>query len=249
MRKLKVLFSFILLIGMLVACSDNEDENVEEDLGEDLPTLDVDFKVPETADVGETINLEAFVTYDDKPEKNAEVVFEIWEVGKEDDSEMLDGENEGDGNYTLDYTFDEEVAYEMYAHTDAEGLHTMPKKQIVIGDAEAPEEDAEDTHAGFHTEGFDMHFNEPENVNKDENTTLETHIMLNDDPLENLNVRYEIVLENDEDNTEWIDAEEDSAGEYSATYAFPEEGTYDVTVHVEDEEDLHEHSEYEITVE
>lgn len=250
MRKLSFLFSFILIIGVLAACGsdDNSDSGDSADIEEELPTLDVDFKVPETAEAGESIKLEAHVTYDDEPEEDAEVVFEIWEVGKEDDSEMKDGENAGDGNYTLDYTFEDEVVYEMYAHTDAEGMHTMPKKQITIGDAEAPEEN-EDDEADYHTEGFDMEFNEPEDVNKKEDIILETNITLDGEALEELDVRYEIVFENDEDNTEWIDADEDSAGEYNATYAFPEEGTYDITVHVEDDEDLHEHNEYEIIVE
>ncbi len=140
MKKLNIIISLLLLTAVLTACGDNNDES----MGEDLPTLDVDFKVPETADPNETINLEAYVTYDDEPEEDADVVFEVWKLGHEDDSEMLDAENTGGGDYTIDYTFEDEVVYEMYAaHTDAEGMHTMPKKQIVIGNADVPEQGAE----------------------------------------------------------------------------------------------------------
>lgn len=244
MKRISIIISFLLLIGVLAACGNNDEEN----LNEELPTLDVGFDVPETIDLGETINLEAHVTYDDEPEEEAEVVFEIWKLGHEDDSEMLDGKNEGGGDYTLDYTFEDEAVYEMYAHTDAQGLHTMPKKQIVIGDAEVPEEEDENNEADFHTEGFDMDFDNPEDVNKNEEITLETNVILDEEALEDLDVRYEIVLENDKDNTEWINAEEDPAGEYSAIYTFPEEGIYNVTIHVEDDDELHEHNEYELTV-
>lgn len=247
MKKLKVIIGFLLLIGLLAACSSNDESEETDSLEDELPTLDVDFKVPETADLNETVNLTALVTYDDHPEENAEVVFEIWESGKEDDSEMLDGENEGDGNYTLDYTFDNEAVYEMYAHTDAEGLHTMPKKEIVVGNASA-EKVSDDHQSSYHAEGFDMHFNQPEDVSQNDITNLETHIMLDEEPLENLDVRYEIVLENNPDNTEWIDASKGNPGEYTAEYDFPDKGNYTVVVHVEDDKDLHEHNEYEINV-
>lgn len=125
-------------MGLFAACGNNDD-NLEEE----LPMLDVDFDVPESGDAGDNIHLEAFVTYDEKPVEEAdEVLFEIWEKGDQDNGEKIEAENEGEGIYTLDYDFDDDGIYEMYAHTTAEGLHTMPKEQIVIGDAE--ESDYED---------------------------------------------------------------------------------------------------------
>lgn len=241
MRRLSIIFSSILLISVLAACgSDEAKDNLEE-----LPTLDVEFDVPEKAELDETIALEVFVTYDDEPEDDADVVFEVWESGQQDESEMLDGMNQGEGIYTVDYTFENEAVYEMYAHTDAEGLHTMPKVQIVVGDAK----EAEHSDSHYETEGFDMHFNTSNEVNKNEDTILETHIMLNEEAFENLAVRYEVVFEGDADNTVWIDAEEDEAGAYQAVFDFPEAGSYDVIIHVEDDEELHEHDEYEVIAE
>jgi len=102
---------------------------------------------------------------------------------------------------------------------------------------------------GFHTEGFDMHMTELDNLSTGETNELAVHITLDEKDLEDAKVRYEIWLENDEDNTDWIDAEEAAAGNYTADYAFEEAGTYHIQIHVEDDEDLHEHMEVEVEVE
>jgi len=100
----------------------------------------------------------------------------------------------------------------------------------------------------FHTEGFDMHFTELEDVIVAEEMKLEVHLTLNEEALEDARVRYEIWQEDDKDNTNWIDAEEIAAGNYVADYAFAEDGTYHIQVHVEDGAELHEHKEYEVSV-
>lgn len=102
---------------------------------------------------------------------------------------------------------------------------------------------------GFHTEGFDMEFTELNDVKAGEENKLEVKITLDDADLEGARVRYEIWKEDDKDNTDWVDAEEVSAGNYAADYAFEEAATYTVRVHVEGEDDLHEHVEYEVEVE
>src|SRR5699024_4272704 len=129
MKKFSVMAGMLLIVGLFTACSSNNNENNLED---ELPELNVDFDVPETADPKENVHLEALVTYDGEPVEEAdEVLFEIWESGNEDDSEKIEADNEGEGVYTLDYQFDEDGVYEMYAHTTAEGLHTMPKNKLL----------------------------------------------------------------------------------------------------------------------
>lgn len=127
MRKLFIVMMSIAILGIVTACggADSSDE---------LLFIEVDFTVPETAEVGETVELHAFVTYGDEDVEDARVVFEIWEEEDEDmeDSVKIDAENHEDGSYTIDYTFEEPGAYLMYAHTDARDLHVMPKKKIVI---------------------------------------------------------------------------------------------------------------------
>src|SRR5699024_5934329 len=135
--------TMLVIAGILIACSNDQTNEVEDDDGE-LKELEVDFDVPESADPGDTIELKASVTYGDEPVSDAdEVLFEVWESGHQDEGEKIEAENQEDGTYTLEYTFEEEAVYEMYAHTTAEGLHTMPKKEIIVGDAEAEEKEDE----------------------------------------------------------------------------------------------------------
>lgn len=232
-----------LLLAMLAACSGNDNnESAETD---ELLMIEVDFIVPEQVDVGETVELKAEVTYGDELVTDAKVVFEVWELGDEENSEKLDGTNNDDGTYTVDYTFDRDGIFEMYAHTDAKHQHVMPLKQITVG--EGGEYEDVDGHVAFHTEGFDLHFMNPESVQVGEEMELTAHITLHDEPLENAQVRYEIALTDSEETT-LLDGELLNDGSYSATHTFDEAGTYSIQVHVEDDADLHEHATYEIEV-
>src|SRR5690625_3954707 len=205
MRKSILFMMLALVVALFTACSNNED--LVNDL-EDLPALEVGFDVPETLDVGETLILEAVVTYGGEAVEDAdEVVFEVWEKGKQDESDHLDSDNQGDGTYTAEVTFDEDGIYEMYAHTTARDLHTMPKREVVVGEG-GDYEDDHDEH-GFHTEGFDMHFMDPEDATVDENIELVTHITLNEADLEDLQVRYEIWNDDISENHDWVDAGEE----------------------------------------
>lgn len=145
------------LIGTLAACS--EDNNTaENDLNEDeLDMLEVDFDVPEEAEAGDTVSLEATVTYGDEPVEDAsDMDFEVYEIGEKENSDMIEGEGGEDGTYTADYTFEDDGVYEMYAHTTAEGMHTMPKEQIIIGDASEDDYDEEDVEADEDHDSMDM---------------------------------------------------------------------------------------------
>lgn len=140
----KILFVLAVLpVLLLVACGNGDKD-------EELLSLDVNFVVPEKVDVGETVELKAEVTYGDEAEKDAVVKFEVWETGDQDNSEMLEATNNKDGTYTAEYTFEYDGNFEMYAHTDANHLHTMPKKEIIVGeggDYDDVEEVDEDEHA------------------------------------------------------------------------------------------------------
>ncbi len=129
MRKFFLTLVALGILGFTVACGGDNSSSVD-----DFIIPEVEFTVPETAEVGEPVELHAVVTYDDEMVTDARVVFEIWEIEDEDleHSEKFDAENHGDGTYTIEYTFEEAGTYEMYAHTDAKDIHIMPKKQIVI---------------------------------------------------------------------------------------------------------------------
>lgn len=150
----KIWFSLIILLLVLLASCGTEDdnENVEEDTEEEeLAALEVDFEVPETAEPGETVELKATVTYGEELVEDAdEVMFETWVVGNEENSKKIEGIHQGDGVYTAETTFEEDGIYEMYAHTTARDMHTMPLESIIVGEVsdeelEAYENDEEDS--------------------------------------------------------------------------------------------------------
>lgn len=133
------MIGLISVLALLSACGDDEDANQSEE----LKMLDVDFELPEEADVDETVELKATVTYgDEKVDDADEMEFEYWMENDQDNSTFIDGENNGDGTYTAEVTFDEDGVYELYAHTTARTLHTMPKKSITVGDGSDRDEEA-----------------------------------------------------------------------------------------------------------
>lgn len=93
-----------------------------------------------------------------------------------------------------------------------------------------------------------MEFTELDDVKSGEESKLEVKITLDDADLEDARVRYEIWKEDDKDNTDWVNADEVNPGNYIAEYVFDEAATYTVRVHVEGEDELHEHKEYEVEV-
>ncbi len=78
-----------------------------------------------------------------------EVDFEIWEMCDQDNSVHEQPTNNDDGTYTLEYAFEKDGIYEVYAHTTAHDMHTMPKKQIEVGaggEYDCDENEAEEHH-------------------------------------------------------------------------------------------------------
>lgn len=128
MRKIYLLALALLTLFFITACAD--EQTVEQ---EDLAILDVEFEPQETANVGETVELVATVTYGDELVTDArEMDFEYWLEDDEDNSEMVEATNNNDGTYSIEVEFEEEGEYWIYAHTTAHDLHTMPKRSIQV---------------------------------------------------------------------------------------------------------------------
>lgn len=224
-----------VLVLSLAACGNKDDE---------VHFLEVEFNPPEQIEVGETIELKALVTFGDELVKDAqEVSFEVWEKNDRDNAEFYDGVNNKDGTYTYELSFDRDGIFEVYAHTTARDQHTMPLREIVVGEG-GEYEDLDDL--GYHTEGFDMHFMELDEVEVGEEVSLLVHVILDEEHLSEANVRYEIWHDEDEENRDWIDAKEENE-EYLSNYTFEKEGKYHIQIHVEKDE-LHEHNIYTLDV-
>lgn len=251
-----------IMIGMLVlilaACGKAGNEESEDDIPK---PLDVELEVQETADINEAVPFKAIVTQGDEKIKDAdEVEFEIWEEGKKDDSEMIEAKNNDDGTYEAEKSFDADGVYTIQVHVTARGLHTMPKKSVTVGEGSAAgtgdhqhaeQEEHEhhdgDDHGHHHTEGFSMHFMEPKNVEEGKQTELMVHLELDNQPMEDARVRFEIWNEGSEKH-EFVDAKESKPGEYTGDFSFNKSGEYNIQVHVEDDHGLHEHEEHKIEV-
>lgn len=246
MKRKLGLFLFILILGTLVACTKEDDIPTEVAPPE---ALEVELTVTEkSVEIGEPVEMEALVTQgDEKIEDADEVVYEIWEEGKQDDGEKIDLVNEKEGLYTAETSFDHEGIFHIQVHVTARGLHTMPKKTVTVGDGGNYEEEEEHHH--YETEGFSMHFMDLDAIKADTKEELIVQLELEGEPFEDANVRYEIWREGNPDKHEWVDAEELTAGEYSASHTFLEKDTYTIVIHVEDDDELHEHEEHEVEVE
>jgi|SRR5690625_3785285 len=132
----------LVVLGIfLVGCSSNDEgqehdeHNHDEHHDEDVAGLEVDFQLPEQASVGEVVELKAIVTSNGEPITDAEEMdFEYWNVEDDANTTHIIGEHTENGEYKAEVTFTEPGTYEIYAHTTANGLHTMPKKAIEITD-------------------------------------------------------------------------------------------------------------------
>ncbi|HEY4553263.1 MAG TPA: FixH family protein [Bacillaceae bacterium] len=239
---------------LLAACGSGGNTGSQGDDG--VPEiLEVQLEVQETADVNEKIPLHATVIQGDEKVADAdEVEYEIWEDGKKEDSQMIEAKNNKDGTYSAETSFEKDGVYMVQVHVTARGQHTMPKKTVTVGEgvsAHAEGDHHEGSHGhnhGVHAEGFGMHFVKPESAAKGQEQQLVVHLQMDDSPMKDARVRYEIWNHNAPDRHEWAKAEERKPGEYAAAFSFKETGAYTIVVHVENDEGLHEHEEHEIEV-
>ncbi|QQK77475.1 FixH family protein [Salicibibacter cibarius] len=129
----------------LVACG-AEGDQAEGDPGS-TEAIDVEVTMPEEMDTGEHM-LETQVTQEDEAVTDAdEVVFEVWEDGSKEDSDMIEQEAENDGVYSAEYTFEEDGIYLVQPHVTARGMHSMPVHHIIVGDVDQEDIDAFDEDA------------------------------------------------------------------------------------------------------
>lgn len=132
MKKL-IWIALLSSLLMLSACGEQESETVGA--GMNVEPIETKFNSGETFEPGEKMTLSVTVTQGDEFVEDAdEVVYEVWESGNREESEMLPADHIGDGVYEAETTFDEEGLYYAQAHTTARRLHTMPKQEITVGD-------------------------------------------------------------------------------------------------------------------
>ncbi|WJY27900.1 FixH family protein [Sporosarcina trichiuri] len=245
-----------LIALMLAGCGqDNGDTAAETDTEDvEIVPISVDLTVPGTGTAGEPVALKAAVTQGEEKVSDAdEVVYEIWEEGKKDDSRMVEAEQTGDGVYEAETEFDADGLYHVQVHVTARDMHTMPMKDITIGEGAAVDEGHASAHGEGHEHhhtapGFSMHFMEPDHAAAGTPAAMMVHLQQDNQPLEHARVRLEIIENGKTDAAQWVKLEEGKAGEYAGDVTFDAAGKAEITVHVEDDSGLHEHETHELDV-
>lgn len=127
-------FWFALAATAVITVGCNSEEIPTNEDTTDLQIVEVEITTDEKLNPNEPVLLEALVTQGDEFVNDADnVTFEVWESGLREHGEMVDGVFTQDGKYSVEYTFDHDGVYFVFAHTNARGLHIMPKKQLTVG--------------------------------------------------------------------------------------------------------------------
>jgi len=128
----KWILSLLAVPALIVGCNEEVDTN---EAGSDMPQLvEVTILTEDKQPVGEKVKLAAQVKQGGEFVEDAEEVkFEVWESGMREDSVMLDGVLTKEGTYEVDFTFDHDGVYYMFAHTTARGMHIMPNIKLIAG--------------------------------------------------------------------------------------------------------------------
>ncbi|MDP5275579.1 FixH family protein [Chengkuizengella axinellae] len=248
---------FIMIIALAAGCTATQEETSSE-----LPPpklFDVSIQIsPIDIQKGEPVTIEAIVTLDsEKIEDASEVKFEFKNESREE-STFAYGSHQGEGVYSVEETFNEDGVYSVTAHVTARNMHNMPKKQFIVGNVDQMMDEDMDSNEMDH-ENMDESMSEAiagelgihlmgiENVVANDETDLTAHLQQGDQLLIDAKVQFEVWFENNE-NHEYVDASEEMQGMYKSDYIFTSTGTYNVTIHVEKGEEIHDHKEFKVEV-
>src|SRR5690625_2781322 len=96
---------------------------------DEIRSLEVDLQTPQNIQIDDPVEFTAHVTSNEEDVTDADQVrFEI--LSGEESLEMIEVEHTENGEYVLEYTFDEAGDYTVIAHVDAYQLHTMPEEAV-----------------------------------------------------------------------------------------------------------------------
>lgn len=129
----KGLALMILTASLLAACSEQKTQSSHTEMQE---MVGVTFETPEQLAVGQTVLTVKVIQGDQAAETETTVKFEVWQAGDAQQAQQIDAKHVGGGIYEANYTFAEDAAYYVIAHTTANGVHTMPKQRFLVGDVD-----------------------------------------------------------------------------------------------------------------
>lgn len=124
------LFAVMMILG---GCGAKDEVNTSATPSTMLE-VKVEFLTPNKIPNATPLLFQVAVTQDDENVEDASSVqFEYWKSGEKKDSKMVEATNEGKGIYEAEVELDKDSVYYAYAHTEARGLHVMPKEKFIIG--------------------------------------------------------------------------------------------------------------------
>lgn len=132
----RVIFILLAVTAIMAGCGKEDTQETE------IPKLlEVELSLtPDKSEVNQSITFDAMVSQGDEAVADAdEVKFEIWR-SKDEQHEMIAAKHNKDGSYKIEKTFDHEGTYYVYAHVTARGMHSMPKKEFIVGKPSDPED-------------------------------------------------------------------------------------------------------------
>ncbi len=214
---------FLVIISFLFILTACDDDGLD---GLIMP--EVDFEPQPIADVGETVLLEAVVTYDGEPVLDAqEMNFEYWLEDDQEHSKTVDAINNQDGTYTIEVEFEEEGEYWIYAHTTARDIHTMPKRSIKVGAAENKTEET-----NIEEKNIIVDLELPTQAEKNTEQRILSKVKdKTGSPVKGASVRYEIKNLSSQD-IEWLIAKDEDST-HLIDYSFTDSGEYEVSAYAE----------------
>lgn len=130
MKKWAILL--FLVATILAGCTDKDEKAQAEP--STMIEVKVDYLVDEKQPFKKELPLSVHVTQGKEDVDDAtSVKFEIWNSGEREQGKQYDAKLKGKGVYEAAVPIAKEGVYYVYAHTEARGLHVMPKKQFIIG--------------------------------------------------------------------------------------------------------------------
>lgn len=228
----------ILLITVLIASACGKEEEKAQQTSPPIP-ISVDLQVPETAEVGQEVEVNVTVTQGEEVVTDAsEVEFEIINDNSGEKT-MVPSELKGE-QYNAVITLEQPGSYSITSHVTARDMHTMPTKVIeVTGEGLEASAPVGEDHGQSHHHGAVIEFTDG-TATAGANTPLSTTVTLNEIPLTEAVVRFEIWKDGSEQH-DWVDTKEVGNGQYDSEYTFAYSGKYFVQVHVEKDPDIHDH--------
>ncbi|WP_456275739.1 FixH family protein [Bacillus sp. AK128] len=248
--KTRLLFISTFIFFILTGCNSTENPGVTEETAMP-PILEVEIEIDnEMPSIGEAVTISAKVTQGEEVVEDAsDVSFEVWK--QDSDHEMIVGEHQKSGVYSVSKVFDEEGIYTIVAHVTARDQHTMPRVEITVGNpvelnnnqTSSDHHHTDHQHADGH---LTIELKVPDKLVANVPAKIEALAIHDGAPIENSRVRFEIWKEG-ETKHEFIEAEEVQSGLYRSEFQFTSSGVFSVIIHLQNEE-LHEHVEQQLNV-